>query len=94
MKLDNNHAYFNVLCCGCNAAIKQEDVDPDRLYTQLLCGRCCAELEKLLPRHQVVFDKLKLEMKKTAETVEFLEDKITVLEDFMIKHGLNPMEAV
>lgn len=64
MKLNRNHDYFNALCCGCNAAIKQEDVDPDKLYMRWLCGRCRAELEKLPLRHQIVFNKLNEEIKK------------------------------
>jgi hypothetical protein len=93
MKLRNGYAFFNGLCCGCNAAMKQEDVDPDSLYEQWLCGRCRAELEELPPRHKIVFGKLKCEMEKVYGTVKFLEGKVAVLEGFIIAHGLNPQEA-
>lgn len=93
MKLRNDHEFFNGLCCGCNAAVKQKDVNPDDLYNQWLCGRCQAELERLPPRYQIVFDKLKREIKKVVGEVGFLNDKTAVLEGFIRAHGLNPMEA-
>ena len=93
MKLNNNHVFFNGLCSGCDAAVKQEEVDPDKIYSQLLCGRCCAELEQLPPRYRVVFNRLKSEMEKVAGNEKFLNGKISVLEGFIIAHGLNPQCA-
>lgn len=68
MKLSNAHAYFNGLCCGCNAAINQEDIDPDSLYKKWLCHRCREELEQLPPRYKAVFDRLKQELLCVAGT--------------------------
>jgi len=93
MKLSNEHEFFNGLCYGCNAAAKQEDVDPDKLYLQWLCGRCRAELEALPLRHKVVIDRLKTEMEEVYGRVKFLDGKIAVLEGFIIAHGLNPQDA-
>ncbi len=93
MKLSNKHEYFNGLCCGCNAAVKQEDVDPDSLYLQWLCGRCRAELEELPLRHKEVFKRLKEEMDKVAGKVGYLKGVIAVLEGFIIAHGLDPQAA-
>ena len=93
MKLRNDHELFNGLCCGCNAAVKGEDVNPDCLYRKLLCGRCLAELEELPLRHKVVFDRLKREMEKVIGRVEFLNTKVALLEGFIISHGLNPDAA-
>lgn len=93
MKLSNVHEFFNAMCCGCNAAVKQEDVDPDSLYKTWLCGRCCAELEQLPPRHKIVFDKLKREMDSVVGKVRFLEGKIAILEGVIIANGLNPQAA-
>jgi len=93
MKLTNVHEYFNGLCCGCNAAVKQEDVDPDSLYRMWLCSRCRAELEQLPPRHKRTVEKLKREMESVAGKVRFLDGKIAVLEGFIVAHGLNPQAA-
>jgi len=93
MKLTNVHEYFNGLCCGCNAAVKQEDVDPDSLYRTWLCSRCRAELEQLPPRHKRTVEKLKREMESVLGKVRFLDGKIAVLEGFIVAHGLNPQAA-
>ena len=93
MKLSSDHDYFNGLCCGCNAAIKQEDVDPNKLYMSWLCGRCRAELEHLPLRHQVVFDKLNEKIKKVIGEIEFLKRGMRVLEGFIRSNGLNPQNA-
>jgi len=93
VKLSDKHVYFNGLCCGCQAAVKQEDVDPDSLYLQRLCPRCQAELEELPLRHKEVFKRLKEEMDKVAGKVSYLEGVIAVLEGFIIAHGLDPQAA-
>jgi hypothetical protein len=93
MKLSNVHEYFNGLCCGCNAAVKQEDVDPDKLYLQWLCPRCRAELEQLPLRHKTVFDKLKRKIEDVEGKVKHLEHSKAVLEGFIIAHGLDPQAA-
>ena len=93
MKMSNVHEFFNGLCCGCNAAVKQEDVDPNSMYKTWLCGRCRAELEELPPRHKIVFDRLKREMESVVGKVKHLDGKIAVLEGFIIAHGLNPQAA-
>ena len=93
MKMNNEHTFFNGLCCGCNAAIKQEDIDPDKLYLRWLCDRCRAELEKLPPRYQTTFDKLKREIEKVAGKVKFLERHVAVLEEFVIAKGLSLEDA-
>ena len=93
MKMSNAREIFDGLCRGCNAAVKQEDIDPDSLYKTWLCGRCRAELEQLPPRHKITFDKIKREIEKVTGTVKFLEEKCAVLEGFILAHGLNPQEA-
>jgi hypothetical protein len=93
MKMRNDYEFFQGLCCGCRAAIKQEDVDPDKLYDQWLCFRCRAELEELPPRHKITFDNLKREMEKVYGKAKHLEGTVAVLEGFIIAHGLNPNEA-
>lgn len=93
MKLDNNHEFFNGLCDGCNAAVKQEDVDPDKLYLQWLCPRCRAELEQLPLRHKTVFDKLKRKIEDVEGNVKYLNGKIAILEGFIVAHGLDPQAA-
>lgn len=93
MKLRNSHLFYNGLCSGCNAAVKQKDVDPDKIYQGWLCGRCQAELEELPPRYQVVFDRLKREMNKVGGQVEFLNNRIKMLEEYMVANDLNPQEA-
>ena len=93
MKLSNNHKFFNGLCCGCSAAVKQEAINPDKLYLQMLCGRCRAELQQLPLRYQDVFNKLNREMEKVIPKVKYLEGALAVLEGFIVAHGLNPQEA-
>jgi hypothetical protein len=92
MKMSNEHEIYNGMCAGCMVAIKQEDIDPDWLYRQFLCGRCRAELEQLPPRHKIVFDRLKDEIKDMAGEVKFLKEKCAVLEMFLIKNGTIPQD--
>jgi len=93
MKMDNSHEFYNGLCCGCNAAVKQVDIDPDYTYTQCLCGRCLAELETLPPRHQVVFTRLQRKMKAVLSEAKHRAETIKVLEGYIMAHGLNPGDA-
>lgn len=93
MKMSNEHEVFNGLCCGCDAAVKQEEVDPDKLYTQWLCGRCRKELEQLPPRHATTFIKLQREMTAIESKVRYLERNAVILKGFISAHGLNPDAA-
>jgi len=91
--MSNDHELFNGICRGCHAAVKQEDIDPDYLYTQVICGRCLKELETLPPRHQIVFTRLQKETKKALACAEHRAQTIAVLRGFIRAHGLNPDEA-
>jgi len=93
MKMSNKHELYNAMCTGCSTALKQEDIDPDWLYRQWLCGRCRTELEQLPPRHKIVFDRLKDEIKDMVGEVKFLRKKCAVLEKFLIKNGTTPQEV-
>ena len=81
---------YDGLCCGCASAVKQENINLNELYLQLLCGHCRAELERLPLRHKITFDKLKRAIGTIAGEIKFLERKVLVLERFILAHGLNP----
>ena len=91
--MSNAHYYYNGLCDGCQVAIKQEDVDADKLYLKWLCSRCRLELEKLPLRYQRVFDRLSKKMRVVADERETFERQVKLFKNYMVAHGLNPDEA-
>ena len=93
MKLSSDHEFFNGLCRGCQAAVSQEDIDPDECYAGWLCGRCRRELEQLPRRHKIVFDRLARDLKAATGRADFRDKTVAVLEGFIRAHGLNPNEA-